>query len=124
MKTRRVCKEELETHLWYDPIDNVWKAFTNIKSDYNKFKKRGWKLKREHIADNGQFIDAEFEARRGAVKIANAEKREFTEEQRKALRERMQKMHESRQNKNSIVDNELFEMIEDDDDEINIEDEL
>lgn len=121
LKRRMWCKEELETHLWYDPIDNIWRAYTNVKSDYLKFKKRNWKVVTERIAENGQFIDAEFEARRGAVKIGNAEKREYTEEQKEALRERMQKMHEARKNK---VDDDLLDIIDEDDDNIDINEEL
>ena len=87
-----------------------------------KFKKKNWAIKNEIFADNGQFVSAEFTARRGAIKIANAEKREFTEEQKNALRERMQKMHEAKQSKNSIEE-ELVGLLEDDD-EIDISKEL
>jgi hypothetical protein len=121
LKRREWCKEELETHLWYDPIENIWKAYTNIKGDYIRFKKRNWKIISERIAENGQFVDAEFEARRGAIKIGNAEKREYTEEQKNALRERMLKMQEARKNK---VDDLLDIIEEDEDDDINISEEV
>ena len=32
LKRREWCKEELETHLWYDPIENIWKAYDVYES--------------------------------------------------------------------------------------------
>lgn len=98
MKTRNFSIEELETHLWYDPINKKWTAYTNIVTDFEKFKKQNWKLVSENYAKDGTFIDATFEARKKAIRIANAIKREYTEEEKQVLRERMRKALESKKN--------------------------
>lgn len=98
MKTRNFSIEELETHLNYDAVDKVWRAYTNIKTDYLKFKEKNWKVISESFAEDGTFIDAIFEARRKAIRIVNANKREYTEEEMIALRERINKALESKKN--------------------------
>lgn len=101
MKTRNFSIEELETHLCYDAIDKVWKAYTNIRTDYLKFKKKNWKIISENFTEDGTFIDATFEARRKAIRIVDANKREYTEEERMIARERFLKAIEAKRNKNN-----------------------
>jgi hypothetical protein len=98
MKTRNFTIEELETHMNYDAVDKVWRVYTNIKSDYLKFKQKNWKVLSENFTEDGVFIDATFQARRKAVRIADANKREYTEEEKEVLRERMKKALETKNN--------------------------
>lgn len=99
MKTRNFSIEELETHLNYDVVDKVWRVYTNIKTDYLKFKKKNWKVISENFAEDGTFIDATFEARRKAIRIVDANKKEYTEEEKQVLRERMRRALENKNNK-------------------------
>ena len=98
MKTRNFSIEELETHLNYDVVGKVWRAYTNIKTDYLKFKKKNWKVISENFADDGSFIDATFEARKKALRIVDANKKEYTEEEKQILRERIKKALENKNN--------------------------
>ena len=47
VSTYKLTREEHETHLYIDEIDNRWIADTSIQKDINKFKKQGWKMLNE-----------------------------------------------------------------------------
>lgn len=38
------CKEELETHIWYDPINDETWIETNVKRHITKVLKGGWTI--------------------------------------------------------------------------------
>lgn len=87
----RLSKEEHETHLYIDEIDNCWIADTSIQKDINKFKKQGWTIKKEFKYPDGSIKAMEFTAPRNAMPIgkANKTKRNITDEQRQASSDRM-----------------------------------
>lgn len=92
MNIYRACIEEQETTLRYDPIDKLWHAWSNITRDVERMKANGWKVKREDA------YGAEFTAPRIAVKLDKAEKRQLTEAQKAALRERLSRNKNSPRN--------------------------
>lgn len=66
-----------------------WHAWSNIQSDIHRFERQGWKL------DKSDQYGSEFSAPDHAVGIKPAKKREYTDEQRAVMAERMRAMRKS-----------------------------
>lgn len=61
-------KDERETILNYDPVDQMWHAWTNIPAHMRKLEKAGWSKEEGFTcADNGQEIAASFTAPKYAI---------------------------------------------------------
>ena len=65
--------EERETHLYYDPVERQWKAWTNMMYWRDRFIKRGWKLTDMSYC-KGEEVDWTFTAPQNAVTIRNLNK--------------------------------------------------
>lgn len=90
-KTIRFSAEEKETHLWYDPIDHIWKMDSNIPKHFNKAVKQGWTPVSQAVYDDGTVCAMILTAPDGAITIRNLNrKRTMSDAQRVALFGRMQ----------------------------------
>lgn len=94
----RLTREEREVILNYSEMDNKWYADVTITKYMNKFKKQGWKIVGTQYYPNGDVMSMQFEAPVHSITIRPLEKtkREFTDEQKLAMSERMLKMQESK----------------------------
>ena len=76
-----------------------WTAeiYTNIHKYHNRCIKQGWTQISETVHKDGSWVASEFIAPAKAISIGNAvrPKRQMSEEQRQAAKERMQKWRES-----------------------------
>lgn len=79
--------------------DNEWIAeiYTNIHKYHNRCIKQGWKQISETTHNDGSWVASEFIAPAKAISIGKAirPKRQMSEEQKQAAKERMQKWRES-----------------------------
>lgn len=92
-----LLKEERETHIYTDEIDNSWEANTSIRKDINKFIKMGWEVLSAEYNNNGDVIEMRFKAPRNGITIRNPKKtRTLTDEQRQKAAERMRKLAEEK----------------------------
>jgi hypothetical protein len=101
-KQHKLCKDERETHLYIDEIDNCWIADVTIQRDINKFTKQGWAIKSKHCYADGSIHAIVFTAPRSAISIgkANRSKRNLTEEQREKISNRLKESRNKNKNKN------------------------
>lgn len=85
--------DERETILLFNMADGYWDVSTSIPYHMEKFKKLGWEL----VNDNGYELT--FKVPKGAIKFRDPSKlkKELTEEQRKELTERLNKLRQSSQ---------------------------
>ncbi len=93
---QKLFREERELHIWIDEVDRVWKAETSIQKYINRFKKTGWITTSETYYEDGSVCSATFESpavSRGISIIKPI--RNITEEQRRALAERMKAIREN-----------------------------
>lgn len=83
--------DERETILSYNEADNFWEVYTAVRKHMNKFDKLGWEVTNvEHYPDgtvSGKF----YKVPNRAISFRSPVKREVTEEQRQAARERFQR---------------------------------
>lgn len=89
-----LAKEERETVLRFDYLEQCWYVDTSIPKHINKFKKQGWEITSQTINENGNIQAVEFKCNNlSSITIGKAEKkkRELTEEQRQKTVERLQK---------------------------------
>lgn len=82
-KTIRFSAEEKETHLWYDPIDHIWKMDSNIPKHFNKAVKQGWTPVSQAVYDDGTVCAMILTAPDGAITIRNPNKKRIMSEAQK-----------------------------------------
>ena len=85
-------REERETHFWHAEMDgDVVFAETSERYYNTKMKKQGWKLKEEGRTISGKWVYSVYEVSMHALSIrsANKIKREMTDEQKSAARDRL-----------------------------------
>lgn len=86
--------------------DEDWVAelYTNIHKYCTKCLRQGWTQTSETLHKDGTWISATFIAPAKAISIGKAikVKRQMTEEQKQAAKERMQKWHEQKQQKEGV----------------------
>lgn len=87
----RLTKSERETILIFSEEDNKWYADTTVAKHRTRFLRKGWEQTSETTLEDGTFVAAEFEAPAHAISIKNFEKtvREYTDEQRQAMADRL-----------------------------------
>ena len=101
------CKEERETHFWHAEIDgDVITVETSERYWNTKLKKQGWHLKEEGRTADGRWVYSVYEAPIHALSIRSSVKvkREMTEEQRQAARERMANIRKKKDSKAGSAD--------------------
>lgn len=91
MAIKSYSLEEQEVHLWFDPIDKLWRADSSVQKYIRAFQRAGWKQTGSQFGDKGNEIYGSFEAPAHAISIRKAEckKRVLTDEQRTAATERL-----------------------------------
>ena len=95
--TMPYSKEERETHFWHCELDgNVLSVETSERYYNTKMRKHGWKLVEEGRTPEGKWVYSVYEVPLHALSIRSAEKikREMTDEQKAAARDRLAKARE------------------------------
>lgn len=67
-------KDEMETILRFDYLDQKWYVWTNVQAHITKFIKQNWKMTHQRL-DDGRIVDATFEAPKKFVTIGNVERK-------------------------------------------------
>lgn len=62
-------KEELETHISYNPINDRWECYTNIRKHINLLKKKNWTITREDKDSTGRTYQLFAIAPKNAITI-------------------------------------------------------
>lgn len=57
----RYATDERECHIWYDPVDNVTKVYTNDPKCMTKFRKANWTVTEEE-KDGDRVVSMRFES--------------------------------------------------------------
>lgn len=85
--------KECETTLNYNEADNCWEVYTAVRKHMNKFDKLGWECTNVEYYPDGEISGKFYKVPNRAISFRSPEKREvnLTEEQRQAIRERLQK---------------------------------
>jgi len=81
----RILPEERETHLWFDPMTNLWRMNSNISRHFNKAQRAGWTPVRQYVYDDGYVAAMELEAPERGITIKTPKKREFSDEHKAKL---------------------------------------
>ena len=86
-----LTREERETLFNHDEISDKWTCETSERVWNTKLQKAGWTLTEEGRNTKGQWVYSVYEAPSFALSVRSAikVKREMTEEQKQAARERM-----------------------------------
>ena len=72
-----ILKEERETILNYDPMTQLWHAWTNIPAHIRKLDDAGWKrIESRKYIDNGVEVAVDFTAPKHAITFRNLAKAE------------------------------------------------
>lgn len=91
----RLSREEWETHISIDAIEECAIIDTSIPKDINKCRKMGYEVIRENTYEDGSICSVVFKVPRRAISFRSPEKREVSEEQRAAAAERMRKIRKN-----------------------------
>lgn len=68
------AREEQETILRFDYLDQTWYAWTNVQPHLTKFQKQGWEL--SHPAyEEGRLVAGDFKAPKQFVTIGNVRRK-------------------------------------------------
>ena len=81
-----MTKDEKETILRYDAVDNCWYGYSTVTKHMNAMEKKGWTTVRKD--EDGIYMKAPSHS----VKISNAQKprkQSMTEEQKEAMQKRL-----------------------------------
>ena len=90
-----LSREERETLLRFDYLEQYWYVDTSVPTHITKFKRQGWEVVSQTINEDGIVQAVEFRCTNpSSITIGNVKKRKrvLTEEQRQKLAERMKKM--------------------------------
>ena len=89
-------KEERETHIWINEIDNEYYCIeTNMFSYINKYNKLWYEIIKS-LEEDGKIIDATYKVPKFAISFRKPVKRTVTEEQRQKASERFKNMWEKK----------------------------
>lgn len=86
-------KEEMETILRYDAVDNCWHAWSSVAKHISSMQKRGWTLLEEREGC------ASLQAPSHAVKLCSAKKstrKPMSEDQKEVMRKRLADARETK----------------------------
>lgn len=87
----RLAIDERETILSYNEADNFWEVYTAVRKHMNKFEKLGWECTNIEYYPDGEVFGKFYKVPNRAISFRSPVKREVTEEQRQAARERFQR---------------------------------
>ena len=100
----KLCREERETHYIYNEADGVWFADSSIPRDIHKLEQKHWIETNAQYYKDGTVMSKQFKAPRNCLSPRDYNpdkpKREMSETQRQAAKERIQKMWEAKKEKN------------------------
>lgn len=86
MDTRRLVKEERETHYYIDEVDNCWVVESTIPKDIRMLERKGWEKIDEQFYTDGTIMAASFKAPRNCLTPRrydiNRKKKIISEEQK------------------------------------------
>lgn len=102
----RLTIDERELHIWINENDKDYiYAETSIIRYINKFNKLGWEKVKEQYYDDGTIESVTYKVPLYAISFRKPVKvkKEMTEEQKEAARERMKMMVERRKSKKQNV---------------------
>ena len=90
METRKLSKEERETHYCIDEVDNCWIADSTIPKDIRMLERKGWEKIDEQLYADGTIMAATFKAPRNYLTVrkydTNRPKRVISDEQKLKMR--------------------------------------
>lgn len=94
--TQRLARDERETAVTYNEADGYWEIYTAVKMHMNKFEKLGYECTHVERYEDGEIMAKFYKVPRYAVSFRSPEKikREMTDEQREAARERLKRLHD------------------------------
>ena len=87
----RLTPDERETILNYNEADNCWEVYTAVRKHMNKFEKLGWEVTNIEYYPDGEVFGKFYKVPNRDISFRSPVKREVTEEQRQAARERFQR---------------------------------
>ncbi len=100
----RLEKAERETIYIYNESDGEWIADSSIQKDIHRLEKQHWIETNVQYYKDGTVMSKQFKAPRNCLSPRDYNpdkpKREMSEEQRKAAKERIQKMWKAKKEKN------------------------
>ena len=89
MDTRLICArflpEERETHISFDPEQNLWILESNIARHYNKAMRAGWEPISQWVYDDGTICGMTLCAHERAITIKTPNKRTLSAEHKEKL---------------------------------------
>ena len=89
--SNHLTAEERETILNYNEENNYWEVYTAVRKHMNKFDKLGWECVNVEYYPDGEISGKSYKVPNWAICFRSPVKKELTEEQRQAVRERLQK---------------------------------
>ena len=81
----KISPEERETHLWFDPIDQLWHMYSNISRHFNKALRAGWTPTCKFVYENGTVAAMRLSASERGITIKTPKKRELSDEHKAKL---------------------------------------
>lgn len=88
---QKLTREEWETHISIDAIEETAIVDTSIPKDITKLKKCGWEVLQENKYPDGSICNVIFKAPRKAIIFRDISKLEWSEERKREQAERCKK---------------------------------
>lgn len=92
---QKLTREEQETHISIDVIEEIAIVDTSIPKDITKLKKCGWEVLQENKYPDGTICNVIFKAPRKAISFRNISKLEPSQERSRTSREIAKKFFNS-----------------------------
>ena len=89
---QKLTREEQETHISIDAVEEMAIIDTSIQKDINKMKKLGYEVIMENHYEDGSTMNVIFRVPRKAIGFRAPQRKEMSEERKEALRERARQM--------------------------------
>ena len=86
---QRLARDERETAVVFNEADGFWTIYTAVKSHMKRFDKLGYECTNIDRYPDGEIASKFYRVPRHAVSFRSPEQRQFTDEQRAAMAERL-----------------------------------
>lgn len=87
-QVQRLTKEERETACIYNEADGYWMIYTGVQSHIRKFDKLNYPITNIDYYPDGEVAGKFYQVPKNAISFKSPKKKNISEEQKQALRER------------------------------------
>lgn len=98
---QKLARDERETAVTYNEADGFWEIYTAVQKHIRKFDKLGYECTRVEHYEDGEIMAKFYKVPQHAISFRSPEKKQYTDEQRKEMGQRLRESLHSNGRKTS-----------------------